>query len=58
MFETLIAKVRRQMAETDWKLSQCTDIYRLAQVLKDHADTMVNLHDDAVTMRNEVEGKS
>ena len=48
MFETLIAKVRRQMAETDWKLSQCTDIYRLAQVLKDHADTMVNLHDDAV----------
>ena len=37
MFETLIAKVRRQMAETDWKLSQCTDIYRLAQVLKDHA---------------------
>ncbi len=41
MYEALMLQVRKVMAETEWDLARCNDMYRLQHILKVRTATLV-----------------
>lgn len=54
MFETLIKKANTKMAEIQFKLALCNDVYRLHQIMKDAQGAFLNLSMDAWELVGEI----
>lgn len=56
MYDALIKKVNKKMAEMSWNLAMCTDTYRLNTLLNRFAKEMDSLAQEATEMVKELEG--